>query len=160
MAENIKKVVVPPEDIPEIDWFSEGYQIRYRIKTENKNLSSHWSPIYRVPVGDLELVEGDIFENFGERGQVILSVVWDDVLDFPSYDVYVAFRGGLTDPSEFEFDQDMFYFHGTTQNHNYSFGKRPGSTDVRVIIQPSTNIKKIKGKFIVFDSDSSLADES
>ena len=153
MVETIKKVFLSPSLLQEINWEEEGYLIRYRIKTENKNLSSHWSPVYRVPVAEFDRVAGSYTEAVGEDGQIVVSVVWDDVLDFFSYDVYVAFRGGALFGNEFEYEEDLFYFHGTTQDHNYSFVRVPGSTIVRVIIQPSTNLKKIKDRFIVFDSD-------
>lgn len=160
MPETIKKVVLPASFLTEINWEEEGYLVRYRIKTENKNLNSHWSPVYTVPIDDFDIVSGSLVENLGEDGQTVISVVWDDVLDFFSYDVYVAFRGGTPYGDEFQYDQDLFHFHGTTQDHNYSFVKVPGSTVVRVIIQPSTNIKKIKDRFIVFDSDNPVVIES
>jgi hypothetical protein len=160
VPETIKKVVLSPSFLTEINWEQEGYLIRYRIKTENKNLTSHWSPVYRVPVPIFESVPGSLVENLGEDGQTVVSAVWDDVLDFFSYDIYVASRGGTPYNDEFVYDEDFFHFHGTTQNHNYSFVKLPGSTVIRVIVQPSTNIKKIKQRFIVFDSDNPVVIES
>lgn len=160
MPETVKKVVLPPSLLSEINWEEEGYLVRYRIKTENKNLSSHWSPVYTVPLPEFGAVPGGLSVSTGEGGQIVISAVWDDVLDFFSYDVYVAFRGGALYGDEFEYDNDLFHFHGTTQDHNYSFIQIPGSTFLRVIVQPSTNIKKIKERFIVFDSDNPVAEES
>jgi hypothetical protein len=160
MAEIIKKVIVPNQSNPEIDWNAEGYLVRYRIKTENKNLTSHWSPIYLVPIETLEQVEGSFFESVGEDEKIISTVVWDDVLSFPTYDVFVAFRGGTLSGDEFEYDEDLFRYHGSTQVHSYSFVKIVGAQNLRIIVQPSTNIKKIKPVFVVFDSDNPVASES
>jgi hypothetical protein len=160
MAEVIKKVVFSSDSMPPLDWNAEGYLVRYRIKTENKNLTSHWSPVYAVPINPFEQVEGSFSETIGEDGKTIATAVWDDVLDFPSYDVFVAFRGGTLYGDEFEYDQDLFHYHGTTQNHDYSFVKIIGSTSLRIVVQASSNIKRIKDLFIIFDSDNPIAAES
>jgi hypothetical protein len=152
MAIEIKKVTIPPQDLKEIDWDSESYLIRYRIKTENKNLSSHWSPVYSLPVGFFPKVQGDFYETVSESGKILVNVVWDDFLNFPLYDIFVAFDGGEKDFQEFLHDENSFYYHGSSQNHNYSFVKRTDANAIRVIVQPSTNIKKIKERFIIFDS--------
>lgn len=161
MAQGIKKVVVPKSSLLQVDWNAEGYLVRYRIKTENKNLTSHWSPVYNIPLEPFEKVLGGLVETVGQEDEILVSAVWDDVLNFPLYDVFVAFRGGEYYGDEFEYDGDIFHYHGTTQNHNYSFVKIPGASNIRIVVQIASNIKRIKEPFIVFDYlDQIVASES
>lgn len=47
---NIKKITILKKDLPNYigDNSSLSYQIKYRVVSEDKNRSSHWSPIYKV----------------------------------------------------------------------------------------------------------------
>ena len=73
--ETIKKFKVPVGDIPPINSISEGYSLRYRIVSSDKNRTSHWSPIYLVQP-DYVFVPGTI--EFNKAGN-IASLVWDSV---------------------------------------------------------------------------------
>jgi hypothetical protein len=160
MPESIKKVVVPSEILAELDWETGGYLIRYRYISENRNTSSHWSPIYQVIVDEFEVVVGSFTQTVGEDDQVNISVVWDDVYNRPLYDVFVAQEDSVPYGDEFLYDDSMFHFHGTAPNHNYSFVQRPGTTSTRIIVQPASNKKRIKPSFIIYDSDNPLVQES
>lgn len=48
MAEN-KKAIVAGSSLPPVKFPEEGYFVRYRIVSEDKNRSSHWSPKYFIP---------------------------------------------------------------------------------------------------------------
>jgi len=154
MAQVIKKAKVPASILSELDWESEGYLIRYRIVSESKNLRSHWSPIYFVQAPSFTDVEGEFYESISDSDptKTIVSVVWDDAFDRPSYDVFVAFRGNAPE-NVFDFDGDQFYYHGRSTTHNYSFIQREGITSIRVIVQPASNKPIIKPNFIIYDSD-------
>jgi hypothetical protein len=44
----IKKVVIPRSELPYKNAFIDDYLVRYRLISEDKNKSSHWSPVYRM----------------------------------------------------------------------------------------------------------------
>jgi hypothetical protein len=48
MADVIKKAVVLESNLPPVNTQTEGYSVRYRIVSEDRNRSSHWSPIYNL----------------------------------------------------------------------------------------------------------------
>lgn len=156
MAESIKKVLVPNSNLGDIDWDTEGYSLRYRIRSENKNLKSHWSPTYYIPVGPFFQVNGSLFETQGEDGKDIVTIIWDDVLGYASYDIYLAPRDGIPRSFSFNYDGETFVHYANVEGGNYSFVKFFNSQSFRVIVQPSTNIKRIKEVFIIFDSDDLL----
>jgi hypothetical protein len=155
MAQVIKKATVPRNLLSEIDWETEGYLLRYRLVAENRNLRSHWSPTYFVPVEDFAIVDGQIVETISDTDptQSNITVTWDDLFNRPQYDVFVSFRGN--DPeTTFEYDGEQFHYHGTTSVHSYSFLQREGVTSIRVIVQPAANKKLIKPNFIIYDGES------
>lgn len=152
MANVIKKAIIPKNLLTELDWESDGYLVRYRIKSENKNLSSHWSQVYLVPVSSFPQVEGSYSFVSGEDEKTIANVVWDDLAERPAYDIFTSFRG-ITTFNNFEYDEDVFFYHGTSQTHNYSFVYPEGSTSLRIVIQPAADKKLIKQNFVIYDSD-------
>lgn len=73
--ETIKKFKVPVTDMPPISSITEGYDLRYRIISSDKNRTSHWSPVYLIePVYTFD--PGVI--HFNKAGD-IASIVWDAV---------------------------------------------------------------------------------
>jgi hypothetical protein len=46
--EPVKKVIIPIAELPGSSPIADGYLVRFRIVSEDKNRVSHWSPIYVV----------------------------------------------------------------------------------------------------------------
>jgi len=72
----IKKYRQTFANLPPISSITEGYSLRYRIISEDRNRVSHWSPVYLV-VPDYTYVPGDI--QFNSSNQVA-SITWDPVI--------------------------------------------------------------------------------
>ncbi len=72
---NIKKYRIPISSMPPINSIDEGYSIRFRVVSEDRNRASHWSPIYLV-VPEYTLAPGSI--NFTSSGQTA-SFTWNAV---------------------------------------------------------------------------------
>lgn len=73
--QTIKKFITPVTDLPAINADTEGYSVRYRIVSTDKNRTSHWSPVYLLEPG-FTFVPGTIV--FNKAGS-IASIVWDAV---------------------------------------------------------------------------------
>ena len=73
-SEIIKKVKVEQDNLPTINSSTEKYDIRYRIVSEDKNRSSHWSPIVTL---DPEYIY--IAGNITIVSSGITTVAWDTV---------------------------------------------------------------------------------
>jgi hypothetical protein len=71
----IKKIRIRQSDISEINVNEEGYVLRYRVVSEDKNRTSQWSPISIIQPG-YTYVGGDI--SFNKSGQVA-TLAWDSV---------------------------------------------------------------------------------
>jgi len=131
---NIKKTRILKSSLPPIDHDTEKYNIRYRIISEDRNRTSHWSPIYNSDGVDLVVTSGAV-----SRAGNVITVVWGDQNDFPEYDVFV------------KFDSGDFFYHGKSKVHSYSFLKT-GTTSVRVKVQIISSKKEIKEALNIFDS--------
>jgi uncharacterized protein (DUF2141 family) len=131
---NIKKTRILKSSLPPIDHDTEKYNIRYRIISEDRNRTSHWSPIYNSDGVDLVVTSGAV-----SRAGDVITTVWGDQNDFPEYDVFV------------KFDSGDFFYHGKSKVHSYSFLKT-GTTSVRVKVQIISSKKEIKAALNIFDS--------
>jgi hypothetical protein len=131
---NIKKVTVKRSSLPPVDYESQKYNIRYRIISEDKNRSSHWSPIYNSIGSDINVTSGAV-----SKTEQIITAAWEDQNSSSTYDVFV------------KFDSNQFVYKGIATGHSYSFANQ-GTTSVRVIIQAVSSKKEIKEDFLVYDS--------
>jgi len=131
---NIKKTRILKSALPPIDHDTLKYSTRYRIISEDKNRTSHWSPIYNSDGTDVIATSGAV----SKTGNVV-TAVWGDENDFPEYDVFV------------KFDSNDFFYHGKSKVHSYSFLKT-GTTTVRVKVQIVSSKKEIKAALNIFDS--------
>jgi hypothetical protein len=131
---NIKKIRILKSSLPPIDHDTLKYNLRYRIVSDDRNRTSHWSPIYNISGETVESVNGSLLVV-----QNIISAVWDDANNYPEYDIFV------------KFDSEDFFYHGTSKVHSYSFLKT-GTTSVRVKVQIVSSKKEIKAALNIFDS--------
>ena len=130
----VKKAIVPKESLPPVDSETAGYVVRYRIISEDKNRTSHWSPIFVTNAAPITSVAGAL-----SITETIITAVWGDELNRPSYDIFV------------KFDSGSFAYHGTSTVHSYSF-LNTGTTSVHVKVQIASSIKEIKAGLVIFDS--------
>ena len=131
---NIKKTRILKSALPAIDHDTLKYNARYRLISEDRNRTSHWSPIYNSDGTDVIATSGAV----SKTGNVV-TAVWGDENDFPEYDVFV------------KFDSGDFFYHGKSKVHSYSFLKT-GTTTVRVKVQIISSKKEIKAALNIFDS--------
>jgi len=131
---NIKKLRILKSSLPPVDHDTEKYNLRYRVISEDRNRTSHWSPIFNSDGSNVIGTSGAV-----SITQEIITAVWGDENLHPAYDVFVSFDG------------DPFYWHGTSVVHSYSF-LNEGTTTVQVKVQLVSSKKEIKAALNIFDS--------
>jgi len=146
MASGQRKAKVLSKDLPPVIKLSDGsfgYLTRHRIISEDRNRFSAWSNVYEVPVFDLNnrptTVDGDI----SVIGNTI-QVTWDDAADRPQYDIFVSF------------DEEPFFYHGTSPIHSYSFLKKSGASLVSVTIQVESIDKERNDALHILDFNATI----
>ena len=133
---NIKKTRILKSLLPPIDHDTLKYNTRYRIISEDRNRTSHWSPIYNSDGDNVVGTGGALLIT-----EEIITAVWGDENLHLAYDIFVSF------------DSNAFYWHGTSTVHSYSF-LNEGTATVRVKIQLASSKKQIKAGLGIFDSGS------
>lgn len=97
--EIIKKARILENRLPAINSITEGYEIRYRVISEDKNRTSHWSPIFLVKP-DYTYVTGTIHHT---KAGDVSTVAWNSVeikkgttliKEAMSYDIWVKWDRG------------------------------------------------------------------
>lgn len=131
---NIKKLRILKSSLPPVDHDTEKYNLRYRVISEDRNRTSHWSPIFNSDGSNVIGTTGAL-----SITQEIITAVWGDENLHPAYDIFVSFDG------------DPFYWHGTSVVHSYSF-LNEGTTTVQVKVQLVSSKKEIKAALNIFDS--------
>jgi hypothetical protein len=132
--EIIKKFKMPVNQLPPVSP-ENTYSVRYRVISEDKNRTSHWSPIFNINGTPVALVSGTLYQN-GDS----INIVWDDEQNRPEYDIFVKFDGG------------SYFYHGTSPIHTYSFLKKT-YTSVRVLVQIAGSVKEVVPALKIFESD-------
>lgn len=72
----VKKAVLLEKDLPLINTQTQGYSVRYRIVSEDKNRASHYSPIYNLKP-NYELVTPGFL--LVEKNASHLLLIWNPV---------------------------------------------------------------------------------
>lgn len=72
----IKQFRVPISDMPPINSLTEGYSLRYRIVSDDKNRLSHWSPTYIIKP-EYTFVPGIV--HFSKNADVV-NIDWDSII--------------------------------------------------------------------------------
>ena len=125
MEEEIKKVIVPPQNLLAVNVLNDinstesHYLVRYRIISEDKSRKSAWSPIYNVFARTVT----DILEHAGQSATYKASIQgskielsWEvpSILKFSRYDVYVQWQNASNEPISTSGSQDFYPYVDTS----------------------------------------------
>lgn len=142
--ETIKKVVIARNSFPALPEGGE-YIVRYRIISEDRNRTSHWSPQFFVEPDPIVVVddEGITVTQTG----TFLTVVWDDTDYNGLYDVFIAWGSSAGSVGDTE-------FFTSVSGRFVTIPVRTSETTeaVRVFIQRVTQPKRIEPSLSVATS--------
>lgn len=123
---DIKVVRIKKEDLPAINRYTQGYNLRYRIVSEDKNRTSHWSSQIEV-VPDYIYVSGN--KSISVVGNVA-SVTWEPVKITKVVDS-VTYNIGL------EYDYDIWVRWDKGDSGDWVYKQRINGTSTS-LIKPTT----------------------
>lgn len=84
---SLKRTIISKENLPPLSPNGE-YILRYRIASEDKNRTSHWSPIYTIDAKPLiSLISGNVLVN-----QNVINATWGDTQLRSAFDVFAKFN--------------------------------------------------------------------
>jgi len=143
---SVKKVTITKKELPPLTPNGE-YLIRYRIISEDKNRTSHWSPIYTLDatkvwdgtkyVSLIRPVTSTINVN-----PTSIVINWGAGNQGPLYDIFARFRiNGVW---------GSYSYQGSTEKHDYSILQPTnGATEIQVIIQLAGIEKAVSSKLTI-----------
>lgn len=140
MSEIIKKVAVPQNELPAIGKITGQYIVRYRIISEDKNRSSHWSPNYIIETEPLSEIQHKVNKDIPNG---TIEALWTPpaTLGLFSFDVYLRWSGGA------------WNYATTVSNTSYKTPILNGATSVQVAVQVPTKDKSRLISATLFESD-------
>jgi hypothetical protein len=136
----IKKAKFPASSLPAIDAKTNGYLVRFRVVSDDRNRKSAWSPIY--------VVEANYDYGIGNAGKSvsgnIMSLAWDKVSVMNdgdlvryinAYDIWISYDG-----------ETFTYHSSTTETSSNIILTTPGTTPTVKIYHktnPPTEIESL-----------------
>jgi hypothetical protein len=134
----IKKVVIQKSSLPEISGANQNYSLRFRIVSEDKNRSSHWSTKYRLSVPS---VTGIDYRVAVDQSHDMVTAVWVPEAGTKSeFDVYI------------KWDNEAWQFVSTVFTTTYSTIIKTGANHVQIAVQVPTFPKERFAGTTLFES--------
>lgn len=139
----VKKVTLEKKDFPPLSPEGE-YLLRYRVVSEDKNRTSHWSPIYKLDVTRVWDEEEKEFVNLIKTVSGGLQIfdnspgvtaIWEASDIASSYDIFISF--GIYNYGNGTWNWGNYAYHGSTSSQSYSFLIPSPAEGIRVKIQLS-----------------------
>jgi len=156
--QGIRKAVYRQEDLPEINVDLEGYLVRYRIASEDRNRTSHWSPTFLVKP-DYSYVSGST--SIGKSADHV-NIIWDPVQVYKDdnliknaveYDVWLKWDkgngGDWAYAERVEGTSSIFIIPSTYFINGVDQEEKPNSLTVEIFLR-GTPIKRDKDLLKVY----------
>lgn len=144
----VKKVIIKKQDLPAFSGVLQSYLVRYRIVSEDRNRTSHWSPRYKINVDpeiNTEVVPPEPWIPHSvvlSENKQIINVVWTPPANLKSdFDLYV------------KWGDDDFKYVASIQTFSYSILVPAGYETVQFAVQVPTFPKERFIKATLFESE-------
>lgn len=84
------KIIIPKNELPPINGEQDAYFVRYRIATDDRNLFSYWSNIFKIDaVSSYTTKLAIVNHNSG-----IVTAAWEPVAGVLNYDIWYSWSDG------------------------------------------------------------------
>jgi hypothetical protein len=140
--QGIKKIIIPKSKLPGFFGDNRTYVLRYRFISEDKNRTSHWSPVYKIIAEDTpsEILNSMIIDTTNR----IINLAWEPQPNMEEYFIYVKWNNG-----------GWQYYTKTTQT-NYSIVYDATKTYIHVAVQTKTIPLERFADAALFENEGSL----
>jgi hypothetical protein len=138
----IKKIIVPKSKLPGFFGDTQQYVLRYRIISEDKNRTSHWSPIYKITAEDTasEILNSIVVDTTNR----VINLVWEPQPNIPEYYIYV------------KWNNSGWQYYTKTSQTNYSIVYSPDKTYIHIAVQTATIPLEKFNNAQLFETESAL----
>jgi hypothetical protein len=140
--QGIKKVIIPKSKLPGFFGNNKTYVLRYRFISEDKNRTSHWSPVYKIIAEDtpVEILNSMVIDTNNR----VINLTWEPQLNIGEYHLYVKWN-----------NLDWQYY-GKTSQTNYSIVYSSDKEYINVAVQTNTIPLERFQNATLFENEGSL----
>lgn len=138
----IKKIIIPKSELPGFFGDNKQYILRYRFISEDKNRTSHWSPVYKIVAEDTptEILNSIIIDTSSR----VINIAWEPQNNIEEYFIYIKWNNG-----------DWQYYAKTTQT-NYSIVYGIDKEYINLAVQTNTIPLERFTNATLFENEGSL----
>lgn len=137
--DGIKKVIINKADLPSISGSDFTYNIRYRIISEDKNRTSHWSRIHnlsatnQIPAINLSYsyVKEIVTTSIGTNTALRVNWIVPSTLNINTFDIFVKRNAG------------SYTYYGTSYTNTYVVLRESTETSMQILVQAPTYPKSV-----------------
>lgn len=145
---NIKRVVINKSDLPPILGTDFTYNIRYRVISEDKNRTSHWSRIYNIDAADqipavnlsYSHIKETVTTSSGTNTAIRVNWIVPSTLNINTFDVFVKRNAGA------------YAYYGTAYTNTYVVLRESTETSIQILVQAPTFPKAISAPAQLFET--------
>lgn len=154
----IRKIIYRQEDLPEINVDLEGYLVRYRVISDDRNRTSHWSPLFLVKP---EYTYTSGLTSIGKSADHV-NLIWDPVQIYKDnnfirnaveYDIWLRWDkedgGDWVYAERVEGTSSIFIIPNTYFINGVDQGTKPNSLTAEIFLR-GTPIKRDKDLLKVY----------
>jgi hypothetical protein len=140
--QGIKKIIIPKSKLPGFFGENRQYILRYRFISEDKNRTSHWSPVYKIIAEDTpsEILNSLVIDTANR----VINLAWEPQENIEEYFIYIKWN-----------NSGWQYYTKTTQP-NYSIVYGPEKDYIHIAVQPKTIPLERFADAILFENEGSL----
>lgn len=120
----IKKVTILKSDLPGFNSLYGDYVVRYRIVSEDKNRTSHWSPQYKLVAPEVDEIEFSYAKDLTNK---MITFVWTPSdSSIGKFDIFVKWNNG------------SWVYTSTVSTTTFAAVIPDGSTSLQLAVQVPT----------------------
>lgn len=137
----IKNIIISKNNLPATGP-NNNHILRYRIISEDRNRTSHWSPTYDLVGHTPAQVNGavDITTN-------TITAVWQDSAEYNNREAYDVF---------IRIDNGEWEYRGTTYIHSFTMIRPSSGSEISLAVQIESYVKARNEILTIFTSTESL----
>lgn len=137
----IKNIIISKNNLPAVGE-SNNHVVRYRIISEDRNRTSHWSPTYNLTGHAPAQVAGAV-----DITTKTLTAVWEDSTEYDDREAYDVF---------IKVDNGNWEYRGTTYTHSFTMILPSSGSEISVAVQIESYVKTRNESLTIFQDTESL----
>ena len=148
------RIIIKKDDLPPVSADDEGYNLRIRLVSQDRNRVSFWTPLYtidapqvtEIPYG-IEIKNQSVYIGGTPVNKKTINVFWRDTVGFTrDYDVYVKWYQTAGDPNA------EWVYAGSTFSDSFYLVDNNNDHSVQIAVQKATYPKVYTQRYALFTS--------